>query len=100
MFNYGVFMTNTEFREFITRCKDTWPEDKDIQEIETQLINNKIISSVIIKYALTGRIGFFSVCNNDNNNFITHEVETWNNNSAFANLLRAMIEKIYSMSVW
>ena len=30
MLNYGIFMTNTEFREFIARCKETWPEDKDI----------------------------------------------------------------------
>ena len=96
MRNYGVFMTNTEFREFITRCKDTWPEDKDVQEIEAQLINKKIMSSIIIKYTLTGRIGFFSVGNNDSNNFITHEIS----NSTFADLLRAMIEKIYSMSIW
>ena len=41
MLNYGIFMTNTEFREFITRCKETWPEDKDIQEIENQLKTKK-----------------------------------------------------------
>jgi hypothetical protein len=100
MLNYGVFMTNSEFREFIKRCKETWLEDEDIQEIETQLINKKITSSIIIKYALTGKIGFFSVGNNDNNNFITHEVETCNHNSVFAGLLQAMIKKIYSMSIW
>ena len=100
MFNYGAFMTNAEFREFINRCKSTWPEDEDIQEIENQLIDRKITSSIIIKYALTGCIGFFSVGNNDNNKFITHEIDTWNNSSGFAGLLQAMIEKIYSMSIW
>lgn len=97
MLNYGIFMTNAEFREFIVRCKETWPEDKDIQEIENQLKAKKIVSNIIIKYSLTGRIGFFSINNIDNNNFITHEVE---HNSTFSNLLQAMIEKIYSMSVW
>ena len=100
MFNYGVFIRNKEFREFIERCKDTWPDDKDIQEIKTQLIDKNITSSIIIKYALTGKIAFFSVGNNDNNNFITHEVETQNHNSAFADLLEAMIKNIYSMSIW
>ena len=98
MFNCGIYMTNTEFREFIARCKETWPEDTDIQEIENQLKTKKIISNIIIKYALTGSIGFFSINNIDNNNFITHEVEY--NSTTFSNLLQAMIEKVYSMSVW
>ena len=94
---YGIFMTNAEFREFIARCKETWPENKDVQEIENQLKTKIILSNIIIKYTLTGRIGFFSINNIDNNNFVTHEVKC---NSTFSNLLQAMIEKVYSMSVW
>jgi hypothetical protein len=102
MFHYGVFMTITAFKEFIARCKETWPENTDIQEIEKQMNEYKVHSSICIKYTLSGQIGFFNLCDEEvhKGHNIYHEVPVWDNPSGFSNLLKGMIEVVYNMSIW
>lgn len=97
----GIFIRNEDFRELIQQCKVKFPNDKNIDEIYKELFDQDLKSHFIIRYSLTGRIGFFSSSTIDNGKYIEYESDDIN--SDFIKLLIDSIDKIvasFNENIW